>query len=107
MLRIFFSREDIARTRLAPAADPIWELVLSLHLLRGTNADPMISGWRRRVGDRLRERAIAEQVRLFVAAEPAARLLSRLPHARTRACAASTRGWRRSARPRPPGCAGI
>ncbi|MGA3537965.1 ArsR/SmtB family transcription factor [Micromonosporaceae bacterium DT194] len=70
MLRIFFSREDIARTRLAPAADPIWELVLSLHLLRGANADPMISGWRRRVGDRLRERAIAEQVRLFVAVNP-------------------------------------
>ena len=70
MLRIHFSREDIARTRLAPAADPIWELVLSLHLLRDSSSDPMISGWRRWVGERLRERSVAEQLQLLVAVNP-------------------------------------
>ena len=38
MLTIHFSQEDILRTRVAPAADPVWELVLSLHLLQGAPA---------------------------------------------------------------------
>ncbi|MEK8108038.1 hypothetical protein NKG94_29175 [Micromonospora sp. M12] len=38
MLKIHFSGEDILRTRVAPAADPVWELVLSLHALRAATA---------------------------------------------------------------------
>lgn len=47
MLTIHFSREDILRTRVAPTADPVWELVLSLHLLQGRTRDPLMAGWRR------------------------------------------------------------
>jgi DNA-binding transcriptional ArsR family regulator len=61
VLRILFSSEDLARTRVAPAPDPVWELVLSLHLLqdRGRVAKAgggvaAIGGWRRGVQDALR-----------------------------------------------------
>ncbi|MEV4757492.1 winged helix-turn-helix domain-containing protein [Micromonospora sp. NPDC049559] len=54
MLRIIFTSEDIARTRVAPGADPIWELVLSLHLLQGRTWDPVMAGWHRDVSDGLR-----------------------------------------------------
>jgi hypothetical protein len=33
-LRLVFDRDDLARVRLAEAPDPMWELVLSLHLAR-------------------------------------------------------------------------
>lgn len=49
MLKIHFSGEDILRTRVAPAADPVWEVVLSLHLLPGRSRDPLLAGWRREV----------------------------------------------------------
>ena len=45
MLRILFSSDDIARTRVVPAADPVWETVLSLHLLQGRTHDPVMAGW--------------------------------------------------------------
>lgn len=32
-LRLVFSREDVARVRLAPVSDPLWELTLSVHRL--------------------------------------------------------------------------
>jgi hypothetical protein len=31
-LRLVFNRDDLARVRLAEAPDPMWELVLSVHL---------------------------------------------------------------------------
>ncbi|MDG4828684.1 winged helix-turn-helix domain-containing protein [Solwaraspora sp. WMMD1047] len=71
MLRIIFSSEDIARTRVAPAADPVWESVLSLHLLQGRTRDPVMAGWRREVSTGPRLRTAAEQVRLLCAVNPA------------------------------------
>jgi DNA-binding transcriptional ArsR family regulator len=47
MLRIFFTTEDIARVRLRATPDPLWELVLSLHMLRGQPGDLLFSQWRR------------------------------------------------------------
>jgi DNA-binding transcriptional ArsR family regulator len=70
VLRIIFSGEDIARTRMAPAADPVWELVLSLHLLQGRTTDPVMSGWRRTVHGTLRRDALAGQMRLLFALNP-------------------------------------
>ncbi|HEY3009176.1 MAG TPA: transcriptional regulator [Micromonosporaceae bacterium] len=70
MLRIIFSGEDVAHTRVAPAADPVWELVLSLHLLQGGGADPALSGWRRRVAATLHRDGLAEQMRLLLALNP-------------------------------------
>lgn len=54
MLRIHFSGDDIARTRVAPAADPLWELVLSVHLYQTRTRDPIVVGWRREVARALR-----------------------------------------------------
>ncbi|MFI6759058.1 transcriptional regulator [Micromonospora sp. NPDC050417] len=70
MLRIFFSSEDIARTRVASAADPVWELILSLHLLQGRTHDPVMSGWRRDVYRGLRRENVASQQRLLFALNP-------------------------------------
>ncbi|MFI5835988.1 ArsR/SmtB family transcription factor [Micromonospora sp. NPDC051300] len=70
MLKIIFSREDILRTRVAPAADPLWELVLSLHLLQGRSRDPLSNTWRRGVARGLRTDTGAERYRLLLALNP-------------------------------------
>ncbi|MBB5111685.1 winged helix-turn-helix domain-containing protein [Micromonospora echinospora] len=70
MLKIIFSGEDVLRTRVAPAADPLWELVLSLHLLQGRGRDPMMTTWRRTVAHGLRTDSGAEQYRLLLALNP-------------------------------------
>ncbi len=70
MLRIFFSSEDLARTRVAPAADPVWELVLSLHLLQGRTRDSLLAGWRRGVFGRLRREHGIGRLRLLFALNP-------------------------------------
>lgn len=70
MLRIFFSSEDVARTRVAPAADQVWELVLSLHLLQGRSRDPLMAGWRRDVSGGLRRDSALGQLRLLLALNP-------------------------------------
>ncbi|GAA0485069.1 ArsR/SmtB family transcription factor [Streptomyces stramineus] len=52
-LRIHFSSDDITQTRLAQAPDPMWEVLLSLHMLQ-TNDGPLVFGqWRREVRGRL------------------------------------------------------
>lgn len=70
MLKIVFSGEDIARTRVAPAADPVWELILSLHLLQGRSRDPVMAGWRREVSRKLRADVTFSQLRLLFALNP-------------------------------------
>ncbi|MEU5669750.1 winged helix-turn-helix domain-containing protein [Micromonospora sp. NPDC049089] len=70
MLKIHFSGEDILRTRVAPAADPVWELVLSLHVLRGRTRDPLTANWRRSVARDLRQNSASEQLRLLFALNP-------------------------------------
>ncbi|MCZ7420818.1 MULTISPECIES: winged helix-turn-helix domain-containing protein [unclassified Micromonospora] len=70
MLKIHFSGEDILRTRVAPAADPVWEVVLSLHLLPGRSRDPLLAGWRREVSRGLRRQLDAEALRLLSTLSP-------------------------------------
>ncbi|WCN82405.1 ArsR/SmtB family transcription factor [Micromonospora sp. LH3U1] len=70
MLKIHFSGEDILRTRVAPAANPVWELVLSLHALQGRNRDPLTANWRRTVSRGLRQDVASEQLRLLFALNP-------------------------------------
>ncbi|MEE6257616.1 ArsR/SmtB family transcription factor [Plantactinospora sonchi] len=70
MLRIVFSTEDVARTRVAPAADQVWELVLSLHLLQGRSRDPVMGGWRREVAGGLRRGSAPAQLRVLFALNP-------------------------------------
>jgi DNA-binding transcriptional ArsR family regulator len=70
MLKIIFSSEDILRTRVASAADAVWELVLSLHLLQGRGSEPLLLEWRRAVARALRTASDAEQFRLLFALNP-------------------------------------
>ncbi|MEV6811272.1 winged helix-turn-helix domain-containing protein [Micromonospora sp. NPDC051296] len=70
MLKIHFSGEDILRTRVAPAADPVWEVVLSLHLLPGRSRDPLLAGWRREVMRDLRRQEDTDSLRLLFALSP-------------------------------------
>ncbi|NUR72954.1 MAG: winged helix-turn-helix transcriptional regulator [Hamadaea sp.] len=53
MLRIHFTGADLARTRLASAPDPMWELSLSIHVLRSRRPDLTLGDWRKSVSDRL------------------------------------------------------
>ncbi|MFC9227874.1 DUF5937 family protein [Streptomyces decoyicus] len=46
MLRVHFTAQDLARTRVADGADPLWETVLSLHSLRENRTDPALAAWR-------------------------------------------------------------
>ncbi|MFI9235869.1 transcriptional regulator [Streptomyces sp. NPDC053079] len=49
MLRIHFTGEDLARTTIAPGADPLWEVLISLHRLRGRDAAVLFGDWKRQV----------------------------------------------------------
>jgi DNA-binding transcriptional ArsR family regulator len=70
VLRIFFSSDDVARTRIAPAPDPLWELVMSLQLLRPQPGDLLFRDWRRTVTAAIRRAALGERLRLLVALTP-------------------------------------
>jgi DNA-binding transcriptional ArsR family regulator len=49
MLRIHFTPEDLARTRITTGPQPMWELLLSTNRLRGRDGDVVFAGWRRSV----------------------------------------------------------
>jgi DNA-binding transcriptional ArsR family regulator len=70
MLRIYFTGDDVARTRLAPAPEPLWETVLSLHVLAGRQGDTMHHEWRRRVVSELQTSPVLGDVRLLLALNP-------------------------------------
>jgi DNA-binding transcriptional ArsR family regulator len=70
MLRIYFTSEDIARTRMASVHDPLWELVLSVHMLRGQRGDLLYTDWRRSTANILRSAQIGSGVSLLSALTP-------------------------------------
>lgn len=47
MLKIHFAEQDLTRIRVLDAPDPLWETVLSLHLLQDRAVNPLFSGWQR------------------------------------------------------------
>ncbi len=49
MLRIHFTGDDLARTRIASSPDPLWETVLSWHMIRSRGTDPSLLHWKRQV----------------------------------------------------------
>ncbi|KJK33135.1 hypothetical protein UK23_47410 [Lentzea aerocolonigenes] len=49
MLRVHFTAEDLVRVRIAPGPDPMWEILLSLHVLRQRSATPVFGAWRANV----------------------------------------------------------
>lgn len=52
MLRIHFTPDDLARTRISAGAQPLWEILLSTNRLRGRDGDAVFGGWRRSVAAR-------------------------------------------------------
>ncbi|GHJ45808.1 transcriptional regulator [Catellatospora sp. TT07R-123] len=54
MLRIHFTGADLVRTRVAARPDPMWELALSIHLLRMRGTDPLLTAWKTGTVARLR-----------------------------------------------------
>jgi DNA-binding transcriptional ArsR family regulator len=65
MLRIFFTGDDIARVRIRTAPDPLWELVLSIHMLRGQPGDLLFTQWRRRTAATLGDARLGPGGRLL------------------------------------------
>ena len=53
MLRIHFTADDFARTTLAPGPDPMWEILLSLHMLQVEDGPVAYGAWRQRTRRRL------------------------------------------------------
>lgn len=49
MLRIHFTPEDLARTRISAAPQPMWEILLSMYRLRGREGGVIFEEWRRSV----------------------------------------------------------
>ncbi|MEV4760821.1 winged helix-turn-helix domain-containing protein [Micromonospora sp. NPDC049559] len=53
MIRIHFTEGDLVRFRLASGPDPMWETLLSLHLLQDRTGGPAFQRWRQAVRRRL------------------------------------------------------
>ena len=64
-LRIHFTADDLARVRVAGGPDPMWETVLSMHLLRTQRGADAFSAWRQE--SRLR---LGSSARLLQALNP-------------------------------------
>ncbi|WP_314171435.1 ArsR/SmtB family transcription factor [Streptomyces winkii] len=52
-IRIHFGADDLARTQVASAPDPLWETLLSLHLLQEREGKTVFGRWRERTRSRL------------------------------------------------------
>jgi DNA-binding transcriptional ArsR family regulator len=63
VLKIHFTAADIARTRVAAAPDPLWELVLSLHVLQSRRTSAWHREWRTNAVRQVAECGIAAEVR--------------------------------------------
>ncbi|MFI6881576.1 winged helix-turn-helix domain-containing protein [Streptosporangium canum] len=54
------------RIRLTPQADPMWEIVGSLHRIQARDGGPALAQWRRKVRDNLSEVALLSSVRTLL-----------------------------------------
>ncbi|WP_328358505.1 helix-turn-helix domain-containing protein [Streptomyces sp. NBC_00457] len=63
MLRIHFGEVDLARTRIAVAPDPLWEIAASLHRLQSRRGRWAYAGWYRTARQQLRERGLERVLR--------------------------------------------
>lgn len=55
VFRIHFDCADLARTTIAQQPDPLWEVLLGLHVLQGDNEPEVFGTWRERARARLTE----------------------------------------------------
>ncbi len=82
MLRIHFTGQDLARTTIAGEPDPLWEVLLSLHVLRSRDPGPALGAWHRHTRrgiPRLETRLLAELTRSLATTDRTA--VRRLGHA--------------------------
>ncbi|MFD5315711.1 helix-turn-helix domain-containing protein [Streptomyces sp. NPDC127098] len=63
VLRIHFSDADLARTRIAAAPDPLWEVASSLHRLQSRTGRWAYAGWYRSTRQRVAEHRLERLVR--------------------------------------------
>ncbi|MFI7133938.1 ArsR/SmtB family transcription factor [Nonomuraea sp. NPDC050153] len=62
-LKIVFTPEDLVRVRIASRPDPMWEMVLSLHLLQARGGGTAMGSWRRQVRANLVSTGLLTEVR--------------------------------------------
>jgi DNA-binding transcriptional ArsR family regulator len=70
VLRIYFARDDFARTRLAGGPDPLWELGLSLQMLRPQRGDLAFTIWRRKARAAIDNARLGAVTELLLALTP-------------------------------------
>ncbi|MEU5881020.1 winged helix-turn-helix domain-containing protein [Spirillospora sp. NPDC047279] len=70
MLRIYFTAEDVARTRIADGPDPLWELGLSMQMLRPQRGDALFGAWRREAWRAVRQGHSGQIIDLLLALNP-------------------------------------
>ncbi|MFJ8857603.1 ArsR family transcriptional regulator [Streptomyces sp. NPDC102451] len=63
MLRVHFGDADLARTRIAAAPDPVWEIAASLHRLQSRKGRWAYAEWYRTARRQLRERGLERALR--------------------------------------------
>lgn len=66
MLRIHFTPRDLARTTVSTRPAPLWEVLLSLHMLQQQDGRLVFDDWRRQV----RARVAPDQMRLLLELTP-------------------------------------
>jgi DNA-binding transcriptional ArsR family regulator len=67
---MLFTSEDIARTRIAPRSDPLWELILAIHMLRRQPGDLLFTHWRRQAQHTLRAANLGDHLSLLLTLIP-------------------------------------
>ncbi|HWU05757.1 MAG TPA: ArsR family transcriptional regulator [Streptomyces sp.] len=63
MLHIHFSDADLARTRIAAAPDPVWEIAASMHRLQSRKGRWAYAEWYRTARQQLREKGLERALR--------------------------------------------
>ncbi|MCF6526052.1 helix-turn-helix transcriptional regulator [Streptomyces sp. JJ36] len=72
MLDVDFGDGALSRIRVAEGVDPLWEIVLSLHLLQSPQAPPVFGPWRREVRAGLERAGLVTAVRSLMLICPSA-----------------------------------
>jgi DNA-binding transcriptional ArsR family regulator len=70
VLRIYFGSDDLARTKVAGGPDPLWELGLSLQMLRPQRGDALFTTWRHAARRAIRDSHMGPIVDLLLALNP-------------------------------------
>ncbi|GHF51324.1 DNA-binding transcriptional ArsR family regulator [Amycolatopsis bartoniae] len=73
MLRIHFTGDDLARVRVLREPDPMWELVLSLHVLQRKDVPPWLDQWQARLLALSADSPVRAAIRFLAPLNPASK----------------------------------